>query len=188
MPNCVGYVYYGNGQPNSSFVWALKNPFHIQREFCTLGEIKITLWWFTDTKNCREDFFVACNFLFWIECTGARSMTCYVFGVFLSYHGHQSYLTRKKKAVWVQCHLHNHFFFFRLNFPSISKWFFFEICCEMLNGTALSTAYAFIILLCRWLQFRGVKSVKTFTVCVVFRGPWDPVLFDSFPKPENFPS
>lgn len=97
MPNCVGYVYYGNGQPNSSFVWALKNPFHIQREFCTLGEIKITLWWFTDTKNCREDFFVACNFLFWIECTGARSMTCYVFGVFLLYHGHQSYLTRKKK-------------------------------------------------------------------------------------------
>lgn len=78
MPNCVGYVYYENGQPNSPFVWALKSPFHIQREFCTSGEMKLECWLFTGTSNCRD---LLCDVQFsgldsMLTGTGIYDVTC----------------------------------------------------------------------------------------------------------------
>lgn len=44
--------------------------------------------------------------------TGARIMTCYVFRICLSHHGHRSKLARKRQhdqsQIPVWCHLHNH--------------------------------------------------------------------------------
>lgn len=56
----------------------------------------------------------------------------------------------------------------------------------MLNAAALSTAETFIILLSRWLQFSEVLNFSC--VCNFHTGPQDPILYDSFPKPLNFPS
>lgn len=93
----MGYVYYENGQPNSPFVWALKSPFHIQREFCTSGGMKLECWLFTGTSNCRDLF---CNVQFSVldsMLTGGRIMMYYVFVICLSHHGHHSKLVRKNQ-------------------------------------------------------------------------------------------
>lgn len=72
------------------FVWALKRPFHIQREFCTLGEAELECWLFTGTSNCRDLF---CNVQFSIldaMLTGARIITYNMLRISLSHHGHHS--------------------------------------------------------------------------------------------------